>query len=302
MSRMFACRTAVLAIALAPFATQAAGGGNCTYENQKLAIIDGVIFQEPDSSDENAKKTVVALASVKLDAGRVAAATDPAGAVTDQVSGQFHGQRDGGGIGLIRITVDEHKIVTGYYAYFAPGSNLSRSGSGPFGELTLTRNDARGAAGHYTLKSADDEVACDVTFDLAYARPGAAASPVAAAAAKGGKPLPAGGGEIGKVFQANVTAMQKGDVDAMIATASKDQAAQMRAQRQEPDFPQMLALMQAFAPRSVTVTGGQDFGDHAELTLEGIDQGGGKSTGTAQMVKENGQWRVQKTSMKSGGG
>jgi hypothetical protein len=123
-----------------------------------------------------------------------------------------------------------------------------------------------------------------------------------ALALAGGKPIPAGGGELGKVFQANVAAMQKGDIDAMLATVTKAQAEKFRAQQKDPQFPAMLAMMQAFAPKSVTVTGGQDFGDRADLTLVGVEQSGGKSTGTAKMVKEDGQWKVEKTSLSSSSG
>jgi hypothetical protein len=123
-----------------------------------------------------------------------------------------------------------------------------------------------------------------------------------ALALAGGKPIPAGGGELGKVFQANVAAMQKGDIDAMLATVTKAQAAKFREQQNDPQFAAMLGMMKAFAPKSVTVTGGEDFGDHAELTLVGVEQSGGKSTGTAKMVKEDGQWKVEKTSMSSSSG
>jgi hypothetical protein len=123
-----------------------------------------------------------------------------------------------------------------------------------------------------------------------------------ALALAGGKPIPAGGGEPGKVFQANLAAMQKGDIDGMLATVTKAQAAKFREQQKDPNFAAMLGMMQAFAPKSVTVTGGQDFGDHAELNLVGVEQSGGKSTGTAKMVKEDGQWKVEKTSMKSASG
>jgi hypothetical protein len=194
------------------------------------------------------------------------------------------------GAGLVRLTLGEGG-VTGIYAYLPPGTNVSQSGSA-FGELKLARNDARGAAGHFTLKNPPEELSCELKFDLAY---------VAPAAKPAGKPIAAGGGEAGKVLQANLAAMQKGDVDAMLATVSKDQAGQMRAQRQDKDFPAMLEMMKAFAPKRLTVTGGEDFGDRADLTLEGVDQSGGKSKGVAHMVKENGRWKVQKTQMQSGG-
>ena len=287
------CVLAASCAALPAFAL-AAASGSCTYNDKKLALVDGVIYQHPDSFDKDKKETVVALASLKLDAGKIAAAKDAEDELREQVWKDDNA-------GQVRITLGDGG-VTNIYAYLPPGSNISQGGTA-FGDLKLTRNDAAGAAGHYSLKGkASDDLSCDFTFDLAYAKPGAAAAGSAAGAApaaQAGKPIPAGGGELGKVLQANVAAMQKGDVDAMLATVSKAQAEQMNKDRKDPQFPMMLKMMQAFAPKSVTVTGGQDFGDHAELTLTGVEQGGEKSTGTAQMVKEDGKWKVQKTSMQS---
>jgi len=290
----FALPVVVLTCALLPIAAMATGSGNCTYDGKKLNFVDGVIYQRPDHFEPDKKETTVALASIKLDAGQIAAAKDPEDALREQVWKDDNA-------GQVRITLGDGG-VTGIYAYLPPGANISQSGSA-FGDLKLTRNDAKGAAGHYVLKGkARDDISCDFTFDLSYAKPGAAPAPSAAstaAVAQGGKAIPAGGGELGKVLQANVAAMQKGDIDAMLATVSKAQAEQMQKDRKDPQFPAMLGMMKAFAPKSVTVTGGQDFGDHAELTLEGVEQDGGKSTGTAQMIKEDGKWKVQKTSMSS---
>jgi len=286
-----------LTCALLPLAAIAGGSGNCTYDGKKLNLIDGVIYQRPDPFDSAKKETIVALASLKLDVGQIAAAKDPEDALREQVWKVDDA-------GQVRITLGDSG-VTAIYAFLPPGANISQSGTA-FGDLKLTRNDATGAAGHYSLKGkAADDLSCDFNFDLAYAKPGAAAASATAAAApaaKGGKPIPAGGGELGKVFQANLAAMQKGDIDAMLATVSKEQGDKMREQRKDPQFAAMLGMMKAFAPKSVTVTGGQDFGDHAELTLVGVEQGGEKSTGTAQMVKEDGKWKVQKTSMESKSG
>lgn len=296
MSR-FTLSAVALTCLLSPIVALAGNSGACNYKGKKLTLVDGVAYQRPDHFEPAKTETTVALASLKLDAGKIAAAADPEDAMREQVW-----KADDGG--QVRITLGDGG-VTAIYAYLPPGSNISQSGTA-FGDLKLTRNDARGVAGHYTLKGkAAEDLSCDFGFDLAYAKPGAAAAPSAAAAtpaAQGGKPIPAGGGDAGKVLQANVAAMQKGDVDAMLATVSKEQADQMRAQRKDPQFPAMLEMMKAFAPKSVTVVGGQDFGDRAELTLEGVEQGGGKSTGTAHMVKENGKWKVQKTSMQSKGG
>ena len=294
MSKLvFQCVLAASCAALPVFAL-AAVSGSCIYKDKKLALVDGVIYQHPDHFEPDKKETVVAVASLKLDAGKIAAAKD----AEDELREQVWKVDDAG---QVRITLGDGG-VTNIYAYLPPGSNISQGGTA-FGDLKLTRNDANGAAGHYVLKGkARDDISCDFTFDLSYAKPGAAPAPSAAstaAVAQGGKAIPAGGGELGKVLQANVAAMQKGDIDAMLATVSKAQAEQMQKDRKDPQFPAMLGMMKAFAPKSVTVTGGQDFGDHAELTLEGVEQDGGKSTGTAQMIKEDGKWKVQKTSMSS---
>ena len=136
---------------------------------------------------------------------------------------------------------------------------------------------------------------------MAQARADGPSGDAAAASTGASKPLPPGGGDAGQVFQANLAAMRAGDVDAMLATVVKAQADKMRAQRKDPQFGAMLEMMKAFAPRSATVTGGRDFGDRAELDIDAVDQSGAKSSGLSRLVKEDGQWKVEKTSMKSGG-
>ena len=171
-----------------------------------------------------------------------------------------------------------------------------------FGKLQMRADDATHVDAGYALDSDPDGLHCRLDFDLAYAtRVAVSTRGGAAKPAPKGKALPPGGGEPGKVFQANLAAMQKGDVDAMLATVAKAQADKMRAQRKDPKFGGMVEMMKAFAPRSATVTGGRDFGDRAELDIDAVDQSGAKSTGVSRLVKEDGQWKVEKTSMKSGG-
>ena len=138
---------------------------------------------------------------------------------------------------------------------------------------------------------------------LALSAAGTGAVLAAETAAPAGKALPAGGGEPGKVFMANHAAMKAGDVDGMLATVGADQAAQMRESQQNPEeFKGMIEMMKAFAPAEIAVTGGQDFGDRAELTLTGKHDDGSPTTGVARMAKEGGAWKVEKVSMKSGDG
>ncbi len=283
-----ACRALAGVLALLPLLAAASGSGTCRYRDKSLVVVDAVLYRAPDPFDADQQETKIALASVTLDAARIAAARNPEDALREQVWAAENG-------GQVQLTLGEGG-VTALYAYLPPGSNISRSGSA-FGDVEFSRNDDAGIAGRFRLSGgAADELSCDLRFDVRYAVPAASA-----ASATAGKVLPAGGGEAGKVLQANLAAMRRGDVDAMLATVARAQAEQMRAQRTDADFPAMLAMLRALAPASATVTGGRDYGDRAELDLVGVDADGGRTRGTAQMVRENGRWKVEKTAMSSGG-
>lgn len=286
-----ACRALAGVLALLPLLAAASGSGTCRYQDKSLVVVDAVLYRAPDPFDADQQETKIALASVTLDAARIAAARNPEDALREQVWAAENG-------GQVQLTLGEGG-VTALYAYLPPGSNISRSGSA-FGDVEFSRNDDAGIAGRFRLSGgAADELSCDLRFDVRYAVPAASAATAGAAAV--GKVLPAGGGEAGKVLQANLAAMRRGDVDAMLATVARAQAEQMRAQRTGADFPAMLAMLRALAPASATVTGGRDYGDRAELDLVGVDADGGRTRGTAQMVRENGRWKVEKTAMSSGG-
>ena len=138
---------------------------------------------------------------------------------------------------------------------------------------------------------------------LALSAAGTGAVLAAETAAPAGMALPAGGGEPGKVFMANHAAMKAGDVDGMLATVVAAQAAQMREARKSPEeFNGMIDMMKAFAPAEITVTGGQDFGDRAELTLAGKHDDGSPTKGVARMARDGGAWKVVKVNMSSGDG
>lgn len=269
--------------------------GDCRYKGVTYAFADAAVVKEPNTFDEKKIDTVVAFTTYPINKKALAAATEKTDAIAEQGYMIDEARR-------LELHIDEGKVAT--VNFNGAGSSVSQSG-GDIGKLQTQVNDAKRVAGSFVLEGDDDDdVRCNVGFDLAYATTtaatpaGGSSATSAAAAAPTGKALPAGGGEPGKVFQANLAAMQKGDVDAMLATVTKEQADKIRAQRKEPQFGAMLAMMKSFAPKSATVTGGQDFGDTAELTIDAVDQSGGKSTGTSKLRKEGGAWKVEKTSMK----
>ncbi|HJU39670.1 MAG TPA: hypothetical protein VJ724_08870 [Tahibacter sp.] len=288
MKRVLPGLLSMLAVAAPAFA--AGNAGECSHGEQVLKIVDGYAYRKPDEYAEGRVMVHVVLSSVALDRGKLAGAKEVDDAIREQVW-----DNDGGQVAL---TIDGAE-VTSLNAFLPPGTSTSRGGTG-FGELTLARNDDAGVAGtfRYTAES-ERELGCDVRFDLAYAT---AADAKKAAAARAGKPLPAGGGDAGKVFQANLAAMRKGDVAGLLATLNAKQAAELRQEQNKPDFKEMLGMMQAFAPKSLKVTGGRDLGERAELDLEGEDQDGSSTSGTATMVREGGAWKVERTNLKTKAG
>lgn len=287
---------AALLLALAGTAAADSVGGTCTSRGKDVAFSDGVVYREPNTFDESQQDVVVVLANIALDKAAIAAADEKDDAVRDQVWEADDGAK-------IELHIDAEGKVWAMH-YNAGGTSFSQSGTG-VGELTLQTNDDKRVAAQFALDgNGQDEMRCALSFDLTYGNVAAAgkAAVTTAPAAPTGKPLPAGGGEPGEAFLANLEAMKKGDVDAMLATASKQQADEIRAERNNPEFGAMLEMMKAFAPKTVTVTGGQDFGDRAELTLVGTDESGDPMTGTVKLVKEDGAWKVEKTSMKSRSG
>jgi hypothetical protein len=292
----FAAAAAVVSFAGSAHADTVRGG--CSYDGANFTFADAVVFKEANPFDDKKLDTMVVLTTFAIDKAKLAKETDNKSyAIADQSPGTDDARR-------LSLRISDGKVATANYQ--SSGTSVSTSG-GDIGQYTQKANDAKRVAGDFVLEDDDKEdLQCNVGFDLAYATTTAATASgggttaKSAPAAAKGKALPAGGGEAGKVFQANLAAMQKGDVNAMLATVTKEQGDKMRAQQKDPQFGAMLEMMKSFAPKSATVTGGQDFGDTAELTIEAVDQSGGKSSGVSKLRKEGGAWKVEKTSMKGG--
>ena len=280
--------TAMAAPAPAP-ALAGDTGGTCRHKGQDFTFVDGVYFTEPNAFDQAKQDRVLAFSSVLLDKVAIGRAADKEDAIRDQVWDAKDGAR-------IQLSINDEDAVWAMQ-FNASGTSLSQSGSG-VGALTLTSKTDDALSGTFKLEGDNDDLNCDLRFGLAVGE--AAAAVAAAPPLPKGKPIAAGGGEIGKAYMANFNAMRRGDIDGLLATAAADTRKQMDEARKDPDFPKMLEIMKAFAPASIKITGGQDFGSTAELTLEGSDTDGVKSTGTATMVKEGSDWKVEGTSMKSG--
>lgn len=280
----------VSSLALASSAVLADVSGHCTYKGKKLDFVDGHAARAPDMFDEKALLPTLWFATVAFDPAPLAAASakDIDDAITRQIFDHDSAELQ------LRLDADG-KMVEGLQLYVPPGSNRSLS-SNEVGSLSLTGPVGVRAAGRFKLD--DDELHCDLTFDLPMGGVGAASKP-AAKPKPAGQALPAGGGEPGKAYMAMHRATLAGDVAAMLALAQKDKADEMRKSRGTAEFPQMLAMVRAFEPVEVRVTGGHVDGDRAELDIVGKEADGAAMTGTVSLVREAGGWKIGNVSTNS---
>jgi len=276
----------VLALALASAPAMAAVKGQCTYKGKNFALVDGVAAMAPDPFEETQKVPTMWFVSVPLPAGALAgkAPKDYDSAITqhafdkDSTTLQLRLDKDG-------------KVVEGLQLYVPPGTSFSSS-SNEVGKLAMKGPFGAKAAGSWNL--ADDDMKCNLSFDLGTGAAASMALKPAPAAKPWGTPLPAGGGAPGAAYMAMHKAAQKGDVDAMMKSATKSRAAEMEKSRKQPEFAGMIELIKAMEPAEVHVVSGQANATKAELQIAGKDPDGASMKGTVTLLMEGGAWKIEK--------
>ncbi|MGH8028607.1 MAG: hypothetical protein ACREO3_01600 [Arenimonas sp.] len=273
----------------------AAVSGQCTYEGIKHALVDGVAWVEPEDPDEDhdwdddgvpdeavGPDIKLGFATFKLDVGDLQRADDRHDALTNQAFAQDEATK-------LEITLAPDKLITQQYIWISPGTSLSYS-SNEVGKYSAKAGAKGRLAGHYAYTDDDAEgPVCDITFDIPLIGTVAEAPPPPPPP---GQPLPAGGGEPGKVYLALNKAMIAGDVDALGRLLAPAQAAEMQKMRATPEFADQLKLMQAMAAHDVRIKSGRIDGDKAWLEYDGTEGDDILRSGTVEMVREEGRWRV----------
>lgn len=272
------------------FATsaQASVKGQCTYEGRALVFVDAHAALAPDPFEENQKVPMLWLTTKALD--HAALATAKPDEIDDAVMDQVF-EKDSAKLEL-RFSADG-KLIEGLQLYVPPGNNRSLS-SNEVGNLQLKEPMTTRANGRFLLTD-DDDLKCDLQFDVAMGGKGTSAP----AAKPWGVALPAGGGEPGKVYLAMHRATQAGDVDGMLKLATKERADKMREARKDPEFPKMIEMIKAFEPAQVRIVSGRADATRAELQIDGKESDGAKMTGVVKLIKEAGAWRIENVSTKS---
>jgi hypothetical protein len=289
-----------LVTGLSMIATSAQAGvsGHCTYEGIKHALVDGAAWVLPIDSDEDfdwdddgvPDETVgpdieLGFTTFKIDVGAVQRAEDRDDALMDQAFRADDASK-------LELTISPDKVITQQYLWISPGTNLSYS-SNEVGEFKPKAIGGGKVAGTYKYTDDDAEGPhCELTFDIPLIGDVKDAPPPPPPP---GKPLPADGGEPGRLYLALNKAMLAGDLAALEKLMPPAQVAEMNRMRDTPEFAAQLELMQAMTPHDVRIKGGRIDGDTAWIEFDATE-GDLPRSGTATLVREEGRWRMTEES------
>ena len=268
-----------LALAFACGLAWADGSGTLYQEGKQTALVSAYAFRAPDPFDKAKQITTVVFADKPIDAAAVNNAADRGEAVSDQLRSKD----------ALRVELNlESDGSVQNININGPGFSGSQSGSGWY-TLKLVHNDAKRVEG--TFRSNDEADKKEGRFyDLKFALDLAGPPDL-------GTPLAADGGEPGKAYRAYMAALQKGNIDALAKTMTKERGDELLAHKNDADFKMMFAFIQGTAMKNPKFVKGFVKGDTATLELTGKDGDGNNATSIATMQKESGTWRMSKESM-----
>jgi hypothetical protein len=272
----------VLALAVASAPAMAAVKGQCSFKGKNLVFVDGAAAVAPDPFEKTSKVPTLWFVTVPLPAdsfgGKKADEYDDVitehGFDKDSTTLELRLDKPGALVEMLQL-------------YVPPGTSQSMS-SNEVGKLTLKAPLNTRATGSWTL--ADDDLKCNLTFDLAMAGKG----PPLPAPKPWGTALPAGGGAPGAAYMAMHKAALTGNVDAMIKLATRERAAEMEKARKDPSFGGMIELIKAMEPSEVRVVSGRADATRAELQIAGKEGDGATMKGTVKLLMEGGVWKIEK--------
>jgi hypothetical protein len=190
------------------------------------------------------------------------------------------------------LTIDVDEDDGGYGGHtvrFSAGSTSGGYSSDYEQSVALATRSPERVAG--TVKLQGDDLAADVAFDLPVLKTG----PLARA----GSPLPADGGEPGKVLRAVIDATLAGDVDGMSKYSRPERRAGIEDAKKAGQLDEMLTMAKLFTPKLKRITGGTQDGDKAWVEFVG-DEGGSEVKGTGTLVRVDGNWYLEGIQTRSG--
>ena len=253
----------VLMIAFAVFAPCAEAGASASGKVGDWTVVDAIAWRD-DSG------THVVVSDEPFD--RSAIASDRRMDTSDVTSHQMNPLQ----AQTYEVRLDSERTVDGTSLSMPGGSSFSFTSDMADG-MKLTKSDANHIAGSFQYDIAD------IHFDVPV---------VSGELARPGKPLPSDGGEPGKVFNAQIAAIAKGDFDALVKLSPPEYRESIMADAKKDGGKMEMMAAQAFTPSRATITGGSIDGDKAWLDFDGT-QGGEAMKGLAIVERKDGAWYVR---------
>ena len=259
------------------------GSGTLIIKGQTTAFKTAYAYRHADDFQPDQQITTVVLSDKPIDVSKVNDAVDREDALKTQLR-ELNGNR-------VELNIRADGTVENVNT-MTDGTSGSVSGSGWYA-IDLKRNDDKRIEG--TFRSSDEKDKKEGSsgyFDLKFALdlPGAPDL---------GTPLPADGGELGKVYRAYSVAVQKSDVDAMIKFMVKARAASVQSHRTDPNFNTMLGFIRESAIKDAKIVKGYTKADNGTLTVSGKDGSSSNVESTISFAREDGAWRIGKESVTS---
>jgi hypothetical protein len=232
-------------------------------------------FRVASPDERGTARRMVVLSSVPIDCAAADQEFDPVAAVEAAIEAQKGAH--------VTLTVQaDGERAEGSWRSIEPSDGFSFGGQG---KLTLSRNDDQRVEGRYYTEKPESFFDKTYEFDLPFAADLLAGS-------LSGSPLPKGGGEPGKVYQAYMKAVAKKDAAAIQKVVTKEKADEIAEQVKSDIWAELFKFTRSLEFQTATITGGLQKTGRAVLDIEGKSFDGDKFRGRIFLIQEDGAWKV----------
>jgi len=273
----------LLGIGLLSLSFAALGDGTLTVNGKTVKLDHAYATTRPDPFDKKKTVTLVLFADRELPANVL---KDDFAVMDAHSSTKFNG---------VSAEIDADKQVISGQVYSSALKDMDNFSSTGRQKAELTARTASRIAGRLYLPEPDDFFKNTYVYDIHFDVPIVTAAQMAANMPKPkGTALPERGGDPWYGYQAYRKAVQSGDMKALKTMVTAEQAKQI----DDPDFKKFFPLMQQMQPKNVKFLNGTVDGDNATLNVSAKD-GKESSTGTIEMIRDGGKWKVKHESWQS---
>jgi hypothetical protein len=264
-----------LAAAPKPAAKAPAKGGSFfRLDKHKSTFSHACGFRVKDGARGEIQRIVI-LSSVPVDCAAADAELDP----KKELEGAIVAKN--GAYASLTVSADGQRIEGGWVST-EPSDAFSFGGQGV---IEIQKSDDSRLEGRYYTPHPEPFFDKTFEFDLPFAVDLLSGS-------LSGTPLPKGGGEPGKIYEAYRKAVAKDDEAGLKKVVTKERAAQLEEWASGGAFKEVFQGQKTLELKTGTVTGGLLKENRAILDVEGKNYDGTKVRGQVFLLREDGAWKV----------